>query len=78
MSAQIQQFEQRSRKAQPLEAAKNPAALLRIETVVALTGISRSSIYTLIAAGRFVQPVRLSARCTRYRAGDVAAWLASK
>jgi prophage regulatory protein len=63
---------------QPLEAAKNPAALLKMATVTALTGLSRATIYRLLAEKRFIQPVRLSARCTRFRAGDLAAWLAAQ
>lgn len=78
MSTPLQSIEKKDRNVQPLEAAANPSALLRIETVTALTGLCRSSIYNLIAAGRFVDPVRLSTRCTRFRAGDVTAWLASK
>jgi prophage regulatory protein len=65
----------RERRTQPLDAAKNPAALLRMATVEALTGISRPTLYRWLAAGRFVQPIRLGSRCTRWRAGDVQAWL---
>ena len=70
--------QKRGRAPQSLEAANNPNALLRIGTVCTLAGLSRASIYRRIADGRFVQPVRLSARCTRFRAGDVTAWLASQ
>ena len=63
---------------QPLEAANNPNALLQVRTVCALAGLSRATIYRLIAERRFVEPVRLSARCTRFRAGEVMAWLAAQ
>ena len=68
----------RTRKSQPLHAAQIADALLRLPTVEALTGLSRSTIYTLIQRQQFVEPVRLGARCTRFRAGDVQAWLAAQ
>jgi prophage regulatory protein len=60
---------------QPLQAAENPDALLLAQTVTALTGMSISTLYRKMAADQFVQPIRLGARCTRWRAGDVTAWL---
>lgn len=63
---------------QPLEAANNPNALLKFSTVTALTGLSRATLYRMLAEKRFVDPVRLSARCTRFRAGDVTAWLTAQ
>ncbi|MDM0043753.1 AlpA family phage regulatory protein [Variovorax dokdonensis] len=68
----------RSRFKQPVEAASNPAALLRIETVQALTGLGRSSIYARVKEGSFPHQISLSTRCSRWRAGDVAAWLESQ
>jgi prophage regulatory protein len=67
-----------TRAQQPMEAVTVPDALLRIQTVTALTGLSVSTIYRLVAAGTFPQPRRLGARCTRWRAGDVTAWLAAQ
>ena len=43
---------------QPLEAVNVPNALLRLETVVALTGMSRSTIYRWIAEGKFPKPLQ--------------------
>lgn len=63
---------------QPLQAAQLAEALLRLSTVVAITGLSRSSIYARLAASQFPQPIRLGARCTRFRAADVQAWLAAQ
>lgn len=68
----------RQRKAQPLHAAQLADALLRLATVEALTGLSRSTIYTKLSRNEFPQPVRLGARCTRFRARDVSAWLAAQ
>lgn len=68
----------RARSHQPLHAVQVAEALLRIPTVEAITGLSRSTIYAKLKAGEFVEPVRLGARCTRFRAGDVQAWLAAQ
>ncbi|WP_062469171.1 helix-turn-helix transcriptional regulator [Variovorax boronicumulans] len=65
------------RATQPIESATHPAALLRFSTVQALTGLSRSTIYTRIGAKTFPQPIKLGTRCTRFRAGEIAAWLES-
>ncbi|WP_418122306.1 helix-turn-helix transcriptional regulator [Variovorax sp. 160MFSha2.1] len=66
-----------TKKKQPLEAANNPAALLRFETVSALVGLKRSAIYLRMDAGTFPRPIRLSSRCVRWRAGDIEDWLNS-
>lgn len=62
---------------QPLDTASNPAALLRVTTVEALAGLTRSTIYSKVRAGTFPQPVKLGVRCTRWRAADVNSWLES-
>ena len=63
---------------QPLHAVQIGDALLKIQTVGAVTGLSSSSINRKTAAGQFPVPVRLGARCTRWRAADVRAWLAAQ
>ncbi len=68
----------RTRTQQPLHAAQVAEALLRLRTVEAITGLSRSTIYAKLKAGQFVEPVRIGTRCTRFRAGDVQAWLAAQ
>jgi prophage regulatory protein len=60
---------------QPLHAAQIADALLRLPTVQALTGLSKTTIYTLVARHDFPQPIRRGSRCTRWRSGDVTAWL---
>lgn len=59
---------------QTLQAATIPDALLTINTVAAVTGLSASSIYRKLSEG-FPQPIRMGARCTRWKAADVTAWL---
>lgn len=62
-------------KPQPVTAAECEDALLQIITVGALTGLGRSTVYKRVADGQFPQPIKLGLRCTRWRAGDVTAWL---
>jgi len=70
----------RKKPQQPLHAAELGDALLRLSTVEAITGLGRSSIYARLKAcdGSFPQPIRLGARCTRFRAADITAWLVAQ
>jgi len=70
----------RSVTRQPIEAAQHPDALLKLGTVTAITGLSSTTIYRLLADkdSGFPAAIRLGARCTRFRAGDLTAWLQAK
>ena len=65
-------------KLQPLGAADQPNALLTFATVQALTGLGRSTINKRIVDGKFPKPIRMGVRCTRFKAGDVTAWIKSQ
>lgn len=69
-------FDQHPR--QPLHVAQLREALLKIQTVTAVTGLSESSVRRRVAAGLFPQPVKDGTRCTRWVAGQVTDWLTSK
>ena len=47
---------------------------LRIKTVCERTGLSRSTIYSLIQRGQFPQPIRLGARASAWNSDEVEAW----
>lgn len=49
--------------------------LLRLADVEALTGCKKSTLYNLMRAGKFVQPVRISARCTAWPESAVLQWV---
>lgn len=66
---------QRAPAAQPLQAALVPDALLRISVVEQLTGLGESTIRRKMATADFPQPIKNGTRCTRWRAGEVTAWL---
>jgi prophage regulatory protein len=64
---------------QPLEVIHVDDALLKLETVRALTSLSRTTIYARMAANppTFPLAIRQGLRCTRWRAGDIRAFLQS-
>ena len=47
---------------------------LRIQAVVRVTGLSRSTLYRLIADEAFPRPVRLGPRAVAWRRSDIEAW----
>ena len=64
--------------AQTLQALHIPEALLKIQTVIAVTGLSESTIRRKVAEGKFPAPIKDGTRCTRWVAGDVTNWLRAK
>lgn len=50
--------------------------LITDREVARMIGVSRSWTWRLTAEGRFPAPVRLSARCTRWRLSAVRGWMA--
>lgn len=50
----------------------------RLPSVIARTGLSRSSIYAMLSNGRFVKPVKLSARAMGFVSAEVDAWIAAR
>lgn len=75
---------QPNRKPRTLAQAKregSPAArgrLLRINDVIATTGLSRATIYRLVQAGTFPKALRLTARAVGWWERDVEEWLDSR
>lgn len=61
---------------QPLAAAAIPDALLKMPTAAAVAGMSEATLYRKVKGDpTFPRLVKLGARCTRIRAGDLTAWL---
>ena len=64
---------------QPLHAAQIADALLKLTTARAVSGLSVSTIYRKAATDpSFPKLIKMGARCTRIRAGDLTAWLAAQ
>lgn len=49
--------------------------MLRLPDVRRRVGLSKSTIYTLIAAGEFVPSVAISARCRAWPSDAIDAWI---
>jgi prophage regulatory protein len=52
--------------------------LIRIKTVIDMTGMSRSAIYAAIAKGCFPNSIQLSARSVAWAESDIVAWVRGK
>lgn len=52
--------------------------IFRRPEVERMTGLSRSTIYALMAEGDFPKPIKLSKRAVGWRHEDIAAWLKSR
>lgn len=51
---------------------------IRRPEVEALTGLSRASIYRMMAEGAFVRPYRIGKQAVRWRYSEVRTWLAQR
>jgi prophage regulatory protein len=54
------------------------STILRRPQVEQATGLSRSTLYAMMADGAFPKPVKLGKRAVGWRASDIAAWLESR
>lgn len=52
-----------------------PDRILRLNTVLARTGLSRSTLYRKVEEGTFPAQVRIAVRCVGWRESAVADWL---
>jgi prophage regulatory protein len=52
-----------------------PDRILRINDVLARTGLTRSTLYRKIADGSFPKQVKISTRCTGWREAAILRWL---
>lgn len=55
-----------------------PDSILRLNSVINITGLSRSSIYSYIKVGNFPRPRKLSARSVGWLASEIFEWVASR
>ncbi len=59
---------------QSLDVIQLADALLKMQTVIQTTGLSAATIYRKVAAGE-LKIVKMGARCTRFHAADVRAFI---
>ena len=55
-----------------------PSVILRLSAVIAMTGMSRSSIYAGIADGTFPKQIKLGARSMGFIQAEVNAWIENR
>ena len=53
---------------------RNQAELLTLRDVCAVVSLSRSTVYSLLKAGKFPPPVQVSARSVRWRRIEIDCW----
>lgn len=59
---------------QPVEAASVPGAILRLSTVITVTGLSKGTIYRAMKANTFPPSTRLSPNCIGWNQADIVEW----
>jgi prophage regulatory protein len=62
----------------PSPGSAPPRLFARLPTVLAATGLGRSTIYRLVADGSFPAPVRLGPRAVGWRWSDLDQWTNSR
>jgi len=55
--------------------AETPDRIIRINTVLDRTGLSRSTLYRKVQDGSFPKQIKLSDRCAGWRESAVNAWM---
>ncbi|MEX2741105.1 helix-turn-helix transcriptional regulator [Rhizobium mongolense] len=55
-----------------------PEKHLRLPSVIEVTGLSRSTIYGMMSAGKFPRPVALGKRLVAWPESVIAKWLAER
>ena len=55
---------------------QEPERILRIRTVLARSGLSRSTLYRKMEKGTFPKQVRISEYCTGWRESELNRWIA--
>ena len=57
--------------------SEQPECFLRIKTVLARTGLSRSGLYRKISEGKFPRQIKISERSCAWRQSAVDAWISN-
>jgi prophage regulatory protein len=57
---------------------QNALTILRRKQVEARTGLSRSTLYSMIQCGQFPRPIPLTARAVGWLQSDIEQWIAER
>ena len=58
--------------------SREPYSVFRLPKVLQATALSRSTVYAMMADGRFPKPVKLGERAVGWPEAEIAAWLKSR
>lgn len=58
--------------------ANQPMSVFRLPKVLQATALSRSTLYAMMAEGRFPKPMKLGERAVGWPEAEIAAWLESR
>lgn len=67
-----------STKAVPSETRHSAQSLLRLPVVKARTGLSRSSIYAMVAAGEFPSQIPIGKRAVGFIESEIDRWISDR
>lgn len=59
------------------QTAQTRYTFMRIEDVMKSCGLSRSSIYRLMARGQFPKPIAIGEKCKAWVSDEIEAWMDS-
>lgn len=60
------------------QGASMATKILRLPTVKAITGLSRSTIYLRVSQGSFPKPISLGARAVGWVESEITDWIAQR
>ena len=55
--------------------AYQPNSIIRLPKVLQATALSRSTVYAMMADGRFPKPIKLGERAVGWPEAEITAWL---
>jgi len=61
-----------------VQPAQSSNKIIRLPATIQKTGLSRSTIYSLLKAGKFPQRIQLSARSMGFLESEIDEWLSAK
>jgi len=60
------------------QAHSTSSKIIRLPEVKQRTGLSRTTLYTMMAEGRFPKPFKLNLRANGWTEADIDTWIASR
>ena len=55
-----------------------PDRFIRVNDVMEITGLARSTVWRYVKSGKLPKPIKISNRYTAWRLSEIEAWMAEK